>query len=354
MKKNLFIGLIALLLTTSLTLIFFKVEIAQFVGTDLMQVIDVGEMKVSNLSIPTNEVKILAFGDVSFDRYIRKRIEEEGKGAALAGMESLRDKLDEVDLVFVNLEGPVTENRIATGKEIAFQFDPDSLTILNDFSVDIALIANNHTYDMGKAAEEDTRRFLEEYGIIPVGNAKVVNEQSSYETVINGKSVAFAAFNHTDYRLNFEAAAALIAELKARNDIVIVSIHWGREYFTVPSDFQRERAREFIEAGADVIIGHHPHVIEGMEFIDGKPVFYSLGNFVFDQWFMEETQEGLGIELIFNYASTQINLIPFKIDKGFPRIATEAEGKEILQKFYEYSFSTNSDIENHQDLFHGS
>ncbi|MDP4008766.1 MAG: CapA family protein [Candidatus Peregrinibacteria bacterium] len=343
-RDSAFMALIIAMMIGAFIIMFTEVEVPKLIKANLF---NGGGQKVQ----VKEGVSILAFGDVSFDRYIRKRIGEEGKDAVLAGMEPIRYILNNADIVFVNLEGPVTENRITTGKEIAFQFDPDSLEILKNFSVDIASTANNHAYDMGKNAVEDTRKFLADYGIISVGDAKGTNEKSSYETIINGKKVAFAAFNHTDYRLDFDSAAILISELKARNDIVIVSIHWGREYFIVPSDFQRDMARKFVESGADVIIGHHPHVIEGMEFIDGKPVFYSLGNFVFDQWFMDETQEGLGIELIFSDASTKIHLLPFKIDKGFPYIPTDEESQAILNKFYSYSFSTNPEINDHLDLF---
>lgn len=339
-RGGVFLTLIVAMMAGALMMVFFKIDIVATTGEDLMKSI-----------LAPGEVKILAFGDVSFDRYIRKRMGDEGKDAVLAGMEPIRTTLDDADIVFVNLEGPVTENRIQTGKEIAFQFDPDSLSILKNFSVDIVSTANNHAYDMGISAVEDTRKFLAEYGIIPVGDAKGVNEKSSYETIIHGKRVAFLAFNHTDYKLDFDDAVKLIAELKARNDIVIVSIHWGREYITTPSDFQKDMARTFVEAGADVILGHHPHVIESMEFIDGKPVFYSLGNFVFDQWFMDETQEGLGVELTFSPDPVKIRLLPFKIDKSFPYIPTEAQSQAILDKFYRYSLSTNPEIEGYAELF---
>lgn len=290
-------------------------------------------------------VTMMAFGDLLLDRYVRTLIERHGQEYILDRLAGEEGRFFEgVDIMFANLEGPVTPNRVHTNKEIAFQFDPEFLNILTKHNFNLVSIANNHAYDMGVRGFEDTIQFLDDAGIPHVGNAKQVDHLSSYEIEKGGRKIGFAAFNHTDYKLNIDDALNLIRDLRTRNDFVVVSIHWGVEYAHVPSEFQKNLAKEMVEAGADVIIGHHPHVLQGMEYIDGRPVFYSLGNFVFDQWFSGATQETIGVGLSFVEPATeteppQINLylVPIQIEKAIPFQPNEEKAQEILSKFNEYS-----------------
>ncbi len=303
------------------------------------------------------EADMLAFGDLLLDRYVRTLIERNGPESILAGVEQYYDQpfFEGYDLVFANLEGPVTPYRIPTSKSIAFQFSPEHLSILTDHHFNLVSTANNHVVDMGKQGYQDTYRYLDEWGIESVGDAKGLSDKSTYETEIDGVKLGFVGLNHTDFKIDINEASRVIADLKTRNDFVVVSIHWGVEYQHVPQDFQREWARQMVEAGADVILGHHPHVLQGFELIEGKPVFYSLGNFVFDQWFSEETQETVAVHLQFKKEGDarriHVGLTPIRMNMSLPYFPDEQMSQQILDRFYEYSYETNPAIEAFSSFF---
>jgi len=300
-------------------------------------------------------VSMLAFGDMLLDRYVRTLIERDGAESILEGLNEDPAFFEDYDFVFANLEGPVTPNRVPTGKSIAFQFSPEHLDILTENQFNMVSVANNHTFDMGWAGYEDTYRYLAERDIVALGDPRGVSEKSSYETEINGQKIGFAAFNHSDFKIVLQEALDVVAELRERNDFVVVSIHWGVEYQNVPQPWQREWAKKMVASGADLILGHHPHVLQGLEFIEGKPVFYSLGNFVFDQWFSIPTQEtiALGLEFETRDDSRYLNLdfTPIRLDYARPYLPDEEEGQAIIDKFYGYSQRTNADIETYKALF---
>lgn len=312
----------------------------------------------------TRSVNMIAFGDMMLDRYIRTLIQRYGLDHILGRIAGPEDRFfNGYDFVFTNLEGPVTPVRRPTGKSIAFQFDPQFLEILKANYFNVVSNANNHTYDMGQNGFTDTLKYLGEAGIPHFGDAKGINEFSTYETVKGGWRFGFLGLNHSDFKLDINDIKAAIADLRTRNDFVVVSIHWGVEYVHVPLDFQRDWAAEMVKSGVDMVIGHHPHVLQGMEFISGRPVFYSLGNFVFDQWFSVETQESVGVGISFNSPAVDgepneanapkidLTFVPIQIEMGVPFQPKSVKGAEILNKFYDYSFATNPLIESKKALF---
>ncbi len=292
----------------------------------------------SSKDIPQIEEKpisILAFGDIILDRYVKNVITRYGQEEIFSKIKADNEKFfDGYDFVFANLEGPVTDFRAQTSKEIAFRFEKEDLKILKDANFNIVSIANNHSFDMGKGAYEDTKKNLDTFGIAYAGNPKEVNESSYREFEKNGHQIAFAAFNDTDFKLDYELAFELVKNLKSRNDFVIVSIHWGIEYKDKPTEKQRENATKFVESGADSIIGHHPHVLQGLEYIDGKPVFYSLGNFVFDQLDKDVTQQTVAVVLNLDKENIKVDLIPFKSWYARPYLVYGEEANELLNYFY--------------------
>ena len=120
---------------------------------------------------------------------------------------------------------------------------------------------------------------------------------------VGGRRIGIAGFSMVSGYFNLDSALKIIHDLAVHSDFTVVTVHWGTEYVRTASDPQRHIAQAFVEAGADVVFGHHPHVVQGIETIKGKPVFYSLGNFIFDQYGTKETNEGLavGIEILDKY-----------------------------------------------------
>lgn len=283
-------------------------------------------------------ITILAFGDVILDRYVKDVINRYGQKEIFSRVRFQDSQFfDGYDFLFANLEGPVTDFQAQTGKEVAFRFEPEDLKILKDSNFNIVSIANNHSYDMGKGAFEDTKGNLDKFGINYAGNPKELNESSYKEFESNGYKIAFAAFNDTDFKLDYEKAFEMIKDLKSKNDFIILSIHWGKEFTDKPTLKQRENAVKFVESGADAIIGHHPHVLQGMEYINGKPVFYSLGNFVFDQLDQVETEQTVGVNLILTKDSIKVDLIPIKSWYSRPYLVYGEEADNLLNYFYSIS-----------------
>jgi poly-gamma-glutamate synthesis protein (capsule biosynthesis protein) len=148
---------------------------------------------------------------------------------------------------------------------------------------------------------------------------------------INDVKVGFLAYSMVYGILDEEKLLAQIKEVKKQVDLVIVNIHWGVEYEHIARSNQKNLAHKMIDAGADAIIGHHPHVVQNLEIYNNKPIFYSLGNFIFDQYFSNETQEGLAVGLTYESSKMQINLFPFFSEYSKVKLMTDKRKEEFLQ-----------------------
>lgn len=179
----------------------------------------------------------------------------------------------------VNLEGPITDAAPTKDKPILFAFDKEkTISILRQMGVDVANLSNNHVEDAGERGRKDTVDALESAGILPVGSS----EPCATLRIING-TMAICSFTDLHGFLDVKKISDTIASVRGKADFVVVSMHWGVEYADEPTPGQRAKAKAIVAAGADAVVGHGPHVTQPMETIDGKPVFYSIGNFLFDQ-----------------------------------------------------------------------
>jgi len=181
------------------------------------------------------------------------------------------------DFAVVNLEGPLTAARRAQDKEFAFKGPPEYVNILQDGGVGAVNLANNHFGDYYERGEDDTKAALEGAGIGHFGAG------NGFTTEINGVVVGFLGYKGWSSGVTVKnKVASDIAELKTNGAaIVAVSFHWGDEQENYPNATQKELGRAALDAGADVVFGHHPHVIQGIEEYNGKFIAYSLGNFCY-------------------------------------------------------------------------
>ncbi|MFC1655848.1 AmmeMemoRadiSam system protein B [Patescibacteria group bacterium] len=275
-------------------------------------------------------VTLLGFGDVMLDRAVRSLMDKHGLNYPF---QKIAGDIGGTDHVFANFEGPIKEFPVATSKSISFRFKPDVVQVVKDAGITIVSIANNHALDQGWGGRDDTKRFLEAGGVTYFGHPKNTHEENVHVSEISGSKVAFLGYDDTIFKVNVEDSAANIRQLKEENDYVIISIHWGAEYKHTPTNRKIELAHGFVDAGADLVIGHHPHVVQTMEIYNGVPVFYSLGNFVFDQYFSQDTQEGLAIGTIFEKDRTVIYLYPYAIPNSQPEFMSEGNKASFLEKF---------------------
>lgn len=262
--------------------------------------------------VSQRSVSMLYFGDLMLDRGVENVMKNSGPDSLFADLhEDGMNFFEGVDIVTANLEGPFANSRRATSKEIAFRFDPQYIPMLKDNHFNIFTLANNHTTDMSLKGDEESRENLDEHGIEYYGHQlRESFDDSVFIKSVGDTKVAFVGFDDTILSLNISKVLPVIQKAREQADFVVVNVHWGQEYKLVSNQRQRTLARAFIDAGADTVVGHHPHVVQEIEVYKNKPIFYSLGNFVFDQYFSQETQQGLGVGLVLSESFIDVTLLP--------------------------------------------
>ena len=289
-----------------------------------------------------SNVTIMAFGDMMLGRYVRTLMNENGMSYIFKNIMGYEGKFFEgADVIFGNLEGPIHGQGTSGGTAMVFSFNKDIAEFLKKYGFNLFSIANNHAVDQGWKGRATTLEALNEQELGWCGHPSEVDPDSVYYGTVGDKEFAFVCFQDVNYKLDDEAAVELIKEIDEKVDHLIVSVHWGYEYKHRP-DFNTEESpgRAFVDAGADFVIGHHPHVVQSFEEYNGKFIFYSLGNFVFDQYWSQMTQEELaiGIELEDDEESltTKVHLFPMKSEMSQSRLMTDEEYSEWIERFVGY------------------
>ena len=248
--------------------------------------------------------------------------------------DDLVERMKAADIMCINNEFTFSENgEPLSGKMYTFRGHPSRVAVLKDLGVDLANLANNHVYDYGRVSLEDTLTTLSDAGIDYVGAGHNLEEAMSpvyYE--LDGKTVAIVAASRAEKNKMTPQATEdtpgilrcydttlfleTIKEADANADFVVAVVHWGTEYSYDLEEVQLSTGKEYLDAGADVIIGGHSHCLQGMEYYSGKPIIYSLGNF----WFNEKTLDTMLLELTF-YGDNKEECLDVKvipaIQKGF-------------------------------------
>ena len=312
---------------------------------------------------------VLSFaGDICLDDSCAVMRDYIGQGEKLENNiapELLRVMRD-ADVCWVNNEfaysdrGAPLENKMYT-----FRADPKRVSMLQEMGVDIAGLANNHVYDFGEEAMEDTLDTLRKAGIAGVGAGKNLEEAvSPVYTVADGKKIAFVVASRAEkFRMTpqatEEAAGILrcydtelfveaIRQARAQADYVIALVHWGTEYSTELEEVQEATGREYMDAGADIVIGAHTHCLQGIEYYQGKPIIYSLGNF----WFNDKSLDTMLLQIHLagedrtseiTADNVEIQIVPAKQENCRTRML-EGEEAELLFDYLE-ELSTGVEID---------
>ena len=293
------------------------------------------------------EVRLLAVGDVMLGRYIAKVMNSRG---ADYPFQEVAANLKRGDIVFGNLEAVVCDDGLAPvfpDKPFNFHASPSAAKALKTAGFHVMSLANNHAMDYGPEALAETRRLLEENGIIAFGAGEDIAAART-SVIITAKGVRFAflgygvAHSRRVYaRRSGPGIAPIeinmirkdIEAIRGKVDVLVVSLHWGKEYDTIPSQKQRQEAHQIIDWGADLILGHHPHVMQGIETYKGKVIAYSLGNFVFDQ---KKDGADWSIMLACTFRGKELHsveTIPHgRFRSYFPKVAEGELKKQLLEK----------------------
>ncbi len=239
---------------------------------------------------PPREFSMVVVGDVMLDRNVYKHIQANGYRSIL---EKVRDDLRSADITFANLECPLsTVGPHSPSEYLLFRAPPSTVRVLVDGGFDVVSLANNHALNAGEAGLRQTMTHLDNAGVAYCGAHE--DRERSWEPcrfIVGDIELGFVActdlsFQHGSWCKvddDLTRFRKRIAAADAQCDLLVVSIHWGNEYQNKPTKRQRSVAHAAIEAGADLVIGHHPHVLQGVGSYLGAPILYSCGNFVFDQ-----------------------------------------------------------------------
>ena len=245
----------------------------------------------------SGDITLLFAGDVYFSDHVMNAYNQAGGigGVLDAG---IRADIGAADIFMVNQEFPFTNRGTAAeDKQFTFRIPPEKVSMLTEMGVDIVTMANNHILDFGPEGITDSLAALDGAGIPHVGAGENLEQAKKLEILeVKGRKIGFlgasrvymaarwaAGTDHPGVFSTYDPTMALqeIRAARAKCDYLVVYVHWGIERNTTPEDYQRSMGRQYIDAGADLVVGSHPHVLQEIEYYDGKPIAYSLGNFVF-------------------------------------------------------------------------
>jgi len=315
---------------------------------------------------PGEEVSIIAVGDIMLARKIEKNM-------GMYGMDypflNVKAKLKNGDITFGNLECAVSDRgEKMPEKGIWFRADPAVTGELKKCGFDILSIANNHSLDYGIDAFLDTQKHLLDAGIIPVGGGANIEEARKPQIFeLNDIRIGFLAYTEMadiiwsyEHPMKLKATETkpgvapfdpeiIVSDIKALSekvDIVVVSLHWGTEYAYGPSQAQRQLAHQFVDEGADIILGHHPHVVQGVEVYKQGIIAYSMGNFIFDQNWSKNTREGFVLEAVVNKLGIiEIKLYPVIIHDTQPKFAQDEWARNLARDLQRYSMDLGTELD---------
>ncbi len=280
-------------------------------------------------SVSKLQASVIFTGDIMLDRGVEYQIKKHQDW--FYPFEKISHFLGQAGMAIGNLEGPIVKNPPHfSDKSLKFAFSPQVVSSLKKANFQVLSLANNHTDNMGKEGFQETQNYLKSENIFPVGHYLTCQPGN---VVVKGSLVIWA-FNKTfpqncsEYEI---ASAAKIIRQRYPKKFFVVIPHWGQEYHLHSSTAQEYLAHRLIESGADLIIGSHPHVAEEVEEYQEKLIFYSLGNFIFDQHFSPNVEEGLTIQLKLYPHQAVYQLFPVQGGLSQPSLQLADKKEKFLQ-----------------------
>lgn len=280
-----------------------------------------------------DSLRILFTGDILLDRYVRERIERHGVESLFHP--SIDTLLKHSDLAVGNLECPATTRRTPSMKKYVFRAEPEWLEALRRHGFTHLNLANNHSVDQGRRGLKDTWENVRRYGMVPLGAGETMAEaaapvliasQPREVYVISALRMPLENFLPLTDRpcVNQEPIDSIVARVgRLRSEkpeaVIIVSLHWGAEHRLHPVPSQRVEARRLIDAGADCLVGHHTHTLQDVEEYRARTLYYSIGNFIFDQNRAPNNRAAV-VRLTVTPDSVSTETVPVRIENCVPRV----------------------------------
>jgi poly-gamma-glutamate synthesis protein (capsule biosynthesis protein) len=304
-------------------------------------------------------VKVSFTGDILLDRGVGEKLKEKGLDYPYM---SIKDLLKKTDILYGNLECPLLNEGTPTLKrrELIFKGDVLNVKSLKNAGYDVLNLANNHAMDYGGEGLASTIKVLKGESIKTLGAGETSSAAKAPVFINkNGIRIGFLSystfppegyvFNETKpdiSRVDKGIMAEEIRRAKVDCDFLVVTFHWGKEFSYYPSEIQKEIAHMAVDNGCDAVVGHHPHVLQGVENYNGKLIFYSIGNFVFDRQVPMGTDESVILNLEINKKGIMnAEIIPVKIKECQPIPVSGKEVEYIIKRLMLYSEGMNAQID---------
>lgn len=309
---------------------FLEIYDPEYTTSYLTLLFKKGDMMKNNYKAKT----VLFIGDMMLDRGVEALMKKNSWNYPFLQVDKF---FKGIDYIAANLEGPIMNNPPYNGPtSLQFAFDAKVIPVLKENNLNLVSLSNNHTLNMGKSGLAETRQLLTANQINFTGDPIDCEKEFAHiddDFVFLGINKTYSA-NCSDQKIS-----QVIAELNQENPdkMIIISIHWGNEYKKVHNNHQEKLAQAMIDAGADLIIGHHPHVVQDIAIYKNKLIFYSLGNFIFDQYFSQNTQDGLAIGFEKYEDKFVYRIFPIQSNFSQPRLMEQDNARLFLQKLAERS-----------------
>lgn len=313
------------------------------------------------------ELQLVASGDILLGGSAAPVLNRNGYDFAF---DATRDILSAADLAVGNLEAPLTDSEDEyIDKRFRFKVPPRAVDALKRAGFDVLTLANNHMVDFGHQGVIDTVSCLREAGMQCSGAGADIDQARQAAMVdVDGTTVALLAYSNT-FPKEFYATRTRpgtapgypgyfipdIKKTRKQADVVVVSFHWGGEALGKPKDYQQALARQAIDAGAQVVLGHHPHVLQGVEFYGGGVIYYSLGNFAFGSYSKTARTSALARITLSGSSVSKAELLPldvYNLEVSFqPRPLGQDQASAFVRNFNELSAPLGTTLLRQSDPF---
>ncbi|MDO5851583.1 MAG: CapA family protein [Methanobacteriaceae archaeon] len=315
------------------------------IAVEAFPLLNINTNSSSGTMADSGSCSVVVGGDVMLGRKTAGVISESNQPFA-----DINDIVSKSDIFLFNLESPLTTSSDNHKKDVPLKGNPDLAKYINVNQNTVAALANNHAFDYGQQGMDDTINTLNNLGIKHTGAGHNIEEATEPVTINTGNrtvtiincmdqenfdeygqdQIPQATSNGSGFApVDFDRTNQQIKDAKTNSDIVIAYLHYGNEYSTSPNARQKEISHTLIDQGADVVIGSHQHVAQGFEVYNDKPIFYGLGNFVFDQSNVA-THSSLMLKLDFVDNHCKITIYPLTLVNYLPQQMGVSDGKSFL------------------------